>query len=86
MARAFIHLERGSSPKVFAPFGDLVAPVQGAYQLALALFEAGRVDARAVREAAMASQAGRRKADLRSLADDAVARGLVTRGTLAKAG
>jgi len=43
--RVFIHLDRGTPPSWFAPFGDLVVPVFNYFQAALVLFTAGHMDA-----------------------------------------
>jgi len=46
--RCFIHLARKTPPASFQPFGQMVVPVRNAFQLALALYESGLVDQRAV--------------------------------------
>jgi hypothetical protein len=84
VARAFIHLERGSDPRAFDRLGELVVPVRGAYQLALSLFELGLVDLRTVREALAALRATPFFAlpDIDDLEGDAVGRGLISREKL----
>jgi hypothetical protein len=78
--RAFIHLERRSSPEIFAPLGPLVTPVRGSFQLCLALFALDLVDPRAVTETASAIRATSvfRRLDLDALMTDAIHRGLIS--------
>jgi hypothetical protein len=78
--RVFIHLERNSAPSDFDPYGPLIAPVRGAFQMSLALFQLDLVDERTVREAAQAirSTSVFRRLDLDGLLTDAVDRGLIT--------
>lgn len=78
--RAFIHLERRSSPETFAPLGSLVTPVKGAFQLSLALFALDLVDDRTVTETASAIRATSvfRRLDLDALMADALHRGLIS--------
>jgi hypothetical protein len=83
VARAFIHLAKGSDPHAFDQFGALVVPVHGAYQLALTLLDLGKVDPRTVAEAGEAMKGRRFKpGELEALEADALARGLVTRPVL----
>jgi hypothetical protein len=87
VARIFIHLERNTPPERFAEFGSRVAPVRGAFQMALALLQSGLVQARVVAAAADAQRKGSRTAvDLDALARDAVARGLVSAERAREAG
>ena len=81
--RAFIYLDRGTSPAELAPFAPLVVAVRDALQLALALRELGLVDERAARETARALAGAARKArgDPGESARDAVARGLCSAAT-----
>ncbi|MGC3996451.1 MAG: hypothetical protein QM767_02525 [Anaeromyxobacter sp.] len=82
--RAFIHLERRTDPASFAALGERVVPVRDATQLALALFALGQLRAEGVIQAGAAAAAGRRPLDRAALLEDALARGLVTPGTLAR--
>jgi hypothetical protein len=86
VAKAFIHLEHGSDPRMFDRFAGLVGAVHGAYQLALALFELGLVDERTVREAGQAQRLVARfgPLNLDDLEVDAKARGLVSDATLTR--
>ncbi|MBN2498116.1 MAG: hypothetical protein JXR96_26235 [Deltaproteobacteria bacterium] len=81
----YVHLERNSPPEAFARFGERVCPVKGACQLGLALFQAGHLDAQAVRDACQTVAASRRYrfGDVDALAEDALARGLIEPGRLA---
>jgi len=74
--RIFIHLEKGTPPERFDGMGDLLVPVKGACELALALYEEGLIRADAVREACAAWDAGRGVPCGRAAAD-ALARGIV---------
>jgi hypothetical protein len=80
VGRIFIHLEAGRDPSSFAPLGDIVVPVRGAYQLALALLSMDLIDAMAVRQAldAVSSAPGPRRQDPEAMLNDAIARGLIT--------
>jgi hypothetical protein len=51
VGKIYIHLEKNSPPETFKKYGKLLVPVKGAYQLALALFEQGLVDAKTVHSA-----------------------------------
>jgi Uncharacterized conserved protein len=79
VGRIFIHLERGSLPRDFSKYGKLLVSVRGAYQLALALFGEGLIDARVLREVQGAVQnlPNYRFGDLAALSDDARKRGLL---------
>lgn len=79
--RAFIHLERGTDPSVFAPLGPTIVPVHGAFQLSLALFALDLVDERTVSEVAGAIRATSvfRRMDLDELMTDAIRRDLVSK-------
>ena len=79
VARIFIHLENDSPPSRFDRFRELVTPVKGAYQLALALLELGLLDAACARQVGEAVRTGHRPGqDLQALCADAVERGLVS--------
>jgi hypothetical protein len=84
VGRIYIHLERQSDPARFGPLGARVAPVRGAYQLALALLEEGLVRPDTVRAARAAVARLRRGRDgtLEELSRDAVERGLIARERL----
>lgn len=79
VARAFIHLEKGTPPGEFDQFGGLVTPVNGACQLSLALYDIGHIDADTVHQAfdEVASRTGLSDAQRERLTADAVARGLI---------
>ncbi len=79
----FIHLERGRPASYFERFGGRVVAVRGAFQLALALYQRGLLDNRAVREARVALQSKVifRKPNLDELLKDAVSRGLISADT-----
>lgn len=78
--KIFIHLEQNTNPKIFRDYGNLLLPVKGSFQMALALYELKLVDA----ETAVAA----RKAVTRlkkykfshvdQLAHDAEKRGLIS--------
>ncbi len=82
--RIFIHLEKRSPPSDFEGFGPRLAATRNAFQLALALFELGLLDAKAVRQTAHALQAASTfgRVDFDDLMADAVARGLVSAETV----
>jgi len=85
VGRIFIHLERGLAPESFAALAPRVAPVKGAYQLALALLGEGLVRRDAVRAARAAVQRRRRPRNgtLEEQEADALARRLLTPEQLA---
>jgi len=78
----FIHLERKTPPRQFQRFGKLVAPVKSAFQLGLALYQLGLVDAEAVRHSSEAvfSASDSHRSDLEAYIADAIERGLITAG------
>jgi hypothetical protein len=86
--KAFIHLEKGRPPSEFESLGPIVVPCRGGFQLALALFELGLVDADTVRQAkaAVAAAPGHRRQDPAEVAADALARGLATPEAISRAG
>lgn len=49
--KIFIHLEHNTSPAELKKFGNLILPVKGGFQLALALFDLGLVDVKTVHAA-----------------------------------
>lgn len=69
--RIFIHLEKGTPPERFSRLGEIVVPVNGACELALALYEEGLISGEAAREACSAAALGRG-----DLAERAAARAL----------
>jgi len=79
--KIYIHLEKGSSPQAFKKFGPLLVPVQGAWQLALALWEEGLVDLATVRaaRAAVAAVPRYRFGKIAELSRDALARKIISR-------
>lgn len=83
--RIFIHLEKGTPPERFAEMADLVVPVQGACELALALYEEGLISAQMAREACSAAAAGRGEPAERAAAR-ALDRGLIRRARLRELG
>ncbi|MEE8409222.1 MAG: phosphatase domain-containing protein [Myxococcota bacterium] len=84
--RIFIHLERGTSPTYFERFGRRVVPVQGAVQLALALYGLDLVQAESVQQVCDAVIAELPRVDIDGLVEDAVDRGLVDQGRVAQVG
>lgn len=80
MQQVYIHLENGGPPSKFARFAPLVKPVHGAIQLALALYQDGLVDARAVREAKEQTRLATlfQRLNLDALLSDAVERKLIS--------
>ena len=77
--RIFIHLEKKTPPEHFERFGKIMAPVRGAFQLSLALYELGLIDEETVhyaREAAF-SISDPSLPDLEEQIADAVERGLI---------
>ncbi len=83
--RIFIHLEKGTPPEQFAAMGDLLVPVQGACELALALYEEGLISAQGAREACSAAAAGRGEPAGRAAAR-ALERGLIREARLRELG
>ncbi len=73
----FIHLAKDTDPRAFERYGDLVRPVSGAFQLAVALFELGLIPERTLRRvrAMHIDQAS-------ALQTDALERGLVSSETI----
>ncbi len=81
--KIFIHQVRASAPERFAKLQPAVSPVQGGYQLALACFELGLLDAQAVAQA----RASHQSTDLPPAADqeqNALVRKLIRKETLAQ--
>ncbi len=80
VGRIFIHLEKGTDPALYAPFGGILVPVRGAFQLALALRAMGLVDAVTVAQtrAAVAAASGKWAQDPAAMRADAIARGLIS--------
>jgi hypothetical protein len=78
--RFFIHLEKRTPPEGFDRFGPLVAPVRNGFQLSLALFALGLVDADTVRQCwqAISQAAGAPDPGLEALITDAIERGLIS--------
>lgn len=83
--RIFIHLEKGTPPERFAGMGDLVVPVSGACELALALYEEGLISAQAAREACSAAASARGE-PVEHAAARALDRGLIRKARLRKVG
>ena len=78
LSRIYIHLEKGTSPEAFAPYGRLAA-TRDALQMALDLWGHGEIaPPGVVRVAAALREAGRPLPQLVSSLLDARARGLVT--------
>ena len=77
----FIHLEKGTPPAHFEPFGKIVAPVKTSFQLGLALYEQGLIRDEAVLQSrsAVLLQTGAADEDLDAQRVDAVERGLISR-------
>jgi hypothetical protein len=85
LARIYIHLEKGTPPETFAPYGRLAA-TRDALQMALDLWGRGEIAASGVvRVAAALRDAGRPLPQLVSSLLDARARGLVTGAGAAEA-
>lgn len=83
--RIFIHLEKGTPPERFAELGELVVPVRGACELALALYEEGLISAQGAREACSAAAQGRGEPAERAAAR-ALDRGLIREPRLREVG
>ncbi|HCU24391.1 MAG TPA: hypothetical protein DF383_05175 [Deltaproteobacteria bacterium] len=84
VGKIYIHLEGNSEPAAFRKFGKILVPVRGAYQLALALFQEGLIDAAVVRAAAAAVKAvpQYRFGNLEEMRKDALARGLIRKAKI----
>lgn len=82
--RIFIHLERNTPPEKFEKFGDVVVPVRGAGQMALALFQMNLLNATEVEQVFTALvERSRSPEELVSLLrSDALERGLITKKRL----
>jgi hypothetical protein len=80
--RIFINLERNTDPEKFEQYGDLVAPVRGAGQLAFALFEMRLINAGAAVNVIEAIRARSRDPEqlVELLTRDALERGLLSAG------
>ncbi len=78
VGRAYIHLERQTPPEAFAELGELVVPVHGAFELALALYHDGLIRAQAVRDVAQAVCAPRGPASWQTGLATACARQFLT--------
>lgn len=76
--RIFIHLEQGTMPEEFNCYGNMLIPVRGAYQLALALLQLDLVDSDLVRRTAEEVRRSGSMEDLESERRDAIDRGLIT--------
>lgn len=83
--RIFIHLEKGTPPERFAAMGDLLVPVRGACELALALYEEGLISAQAAREACLAAASARGEPAGQAAAR-ALERGLIREARLREVG
>jgi hypothetical protein len=86
--RIFIHLQRNTPPSEFEKFGDIVVPVKGAGQLALALYELDLLDREAVDQALeeVLAEPGRPDGYAELLVSDALERALISRARLDLAG
>ncbi len=88
--RCFIHLELNSSPERFDRFDGLVTPVKGGFQLALALYGLGLIDADAVSGAAemvtRSPKATSKYGQPAEQAADALSRGLIEQTKLSDLG
>jgi hypothetical protein len=82
--RIFIHLDRGTPPAWFAPFGDLVVPVFNYFQAALVLFTEGHLDAQGVLRVTRAFREAdeRDTMELANLFQDIQRRGHMTAGAM----
>jgi len=77
--QAFIHLEKGADPEEFKSLGDIVRPVRGAGQLAMALFQQRQISRNAAIKAMDACERSLRWRVTDEMKKDAIARGLITR-------
>jgi hypothetical protein len=85
--RIFVHLVQGTPPAQFAYLGPRVVPVQGAFQLALALFALSLVQPVTVTLAAEAwREQGGSDRELQGFVADALARGLLSAQCAAELG
>ena len=76
--KAFIHLENGHSPESFTGLGDVVVPVHGAVQLAMALFQDGQITLSATKRTILACSGHPRWKLTPSMVEDAIKRGLIS--------
>ena len=80
--KIFIHLEHQTPPEALLPYHRKLLPVKGSYQMALALFNLGLVDAHSVAAARRAVMAKPKYAyhNAKSLLHDAIRRKLIEKG------
>lgn len=83
--KIFIHLERNTPPERFEKYGDVVVPVRGAGQMALALYQMGLLNVCEVEQVFTAIRERSKSPDelVELLRSDALDRGLITKRRLA---
>lgn len=75
--KAFIHLEKGHEPSEFNDMGDIVQPVKGAGQLAMALFQHEQITGSAAIRSIEACSTHPRWKVTPKMVNDAINRGLI---------